>query len=100
MNKLEMVQAISTELKEKELKITHAEIKAVLEATEKVVDNVILSGDKVNVLGVKFDTKERKATEKVLTVGAKAGQKYTVEGAMVPRVKILPSKKKALTVVK
>lgn len=100
MTKLEMVQAISAELKTGEHKLNQEEIRAVLTATEKVVDNAVLAGDNVVVLGVKFASKERKAQEKVMTVGKRAGETYTVAEAMVPTVKLLPSKKEALTKLK
>lgn len=100
MKKLEMVQAISAELKANGHKFNQEEIRAVLDATETVVDNAVLAGDSVVVLGVKFASKERKAQEKVMTVGAKVGQAYTIPEATVPTVKFQPAKKEALTVVK
>ena len=92
-----LVQKVTEDMKLKDMKVTIDITKGFLKSLEKVVDEAILEGDEVSVIGVKFSTKEQEKREGTLVFGSRKGETYTVPAKVVPKVKMLPAKKKALT---
>lgn len=97
MKTVEMVQAVTREMKEQGHKVTQETTKAFIGALEKVVDGVIASDDNVTVMGYKFGSKVQKGREGIITLGSRQGEVYKTEDKIVPSVKVTPSKKAQLT---
>lgn len=97
MKTQEMIQVVTRDMKEKGHKVTKETTRAFVDSLEKTVDEVVLSGDNVTVLGVKHSSKEQKGREGIIGFGAKQGETYKTEDKIVPTVKLTPSKKTQLT---
>ena len=97
MKTLEMVQAVTKDMKEKGHKVTQEITRAFVDSLEKVVDEAVIAGDNVTVLGAKFGSKVQKGREGIITLGARQGESYKTEDKIVPTVKLTPSKKTQLT---
>lgn len=97
MNTLEMVQAVTKNLKGQGHKVNQEIVKATILEVENVVDGAVLAGDDVTVLGVKHSSKDVDGKEGVITIGSRAGETYKTEDRIVPTVKLMPSKKTQLT---
>lgn len=97
MKTQEMVQVVTKDMKEKGYKVTQETTRAFVDSLEKTVDNAVLSGDDITVLGVKHSSKEQKGREGIITLGARQGESFKTEDRIVPTVKLTPSKKAQLT---
>ena len=91
------MQEIVKRAKEQELELSQKVVSKILAITEEVVNDVVLAGDDVTILGVKHATRETKATTRVLTMGARAGEEIEVPAKIVPTVKVTPKRKTELT---
>lgn len=97
MKKAELITEIVEVLKEREVKASQVLVKEVLVALEDTIDAVVLEGEEVTVCGVKFGSKEVDAKEGVINFGEKQGQTWSTPAMIVPTVKLLKSKKDALS---
>ena len=98
MNQKEFIKSIVEIAKEREIELSQAIVKEILEVIETVIDNAILEGKTVKVLGCKFERKI-KENETSGTVKQKDGTEVTWTKAphSYPTVKYLKSKKDELT---
>lgn len=95
MNQKELLKAIVEELAEKGIQITQADVKEVLSTVEEVVDNAILNGQVVKVLGCKFQTVEKPETSGVTKLGGEE-KSWTKPAHLAAKCSYLPTKKKSL----
>ena len=98
MNQKEFIKSIVTLAKEREIELSQAIVKEILEVIETVIDNAVLEGKTVKVFGLKFEQK-MKENETSGTVKQKDGTEVTWTKAphSYPTVKYLKSKKDELT---
>ena len=98
MNKEEFIKTIVEIAKEREIKLSQAIVKELLDIIEVARDNAILEGKTVKFLGCKFERKI-KENETSGTVKQKDGTEVTWTKAphSYPTVKYLKSKKDELT---
>lgn len=97
MKQAEFLSEVANELKNQGHKVTKGLVKAVLDAAENTVDEVILKGDKVTALGVVFNSKEQAGRTGKIMKGERAGQTWVTPKKIVPTVKLKPSKKEVLS---
>ena len=97
MKKLEFIQNVVTIGKENDLKLTQDIANRMLDVVEAAIDDVILSGEHVTVMGMKFDSKVQKGRTGTINIGNRKGETYSTPDRIVPSVKFLGSKKESLS---
>lgn len=97
MKKLEFIQNVVTIGKENDLKLTQDIANRMLDVVEAAIDDVILSGEHVTVMGMKFESKVQKGRTGTINIGNRKGETYSTPDRIVPSVKFLGSKKESLS---
>ena len=97
MKKLEFIQNVVAIGKENDLKLTQDIANRMLDVVEAAIDDVILSGEHVTVMGMKFDSKVQKGRTGTINIGNRKGETYSTPDRIVPSVKFLGSKKESLS---
>lgn len=98
MNQKEFLKAVVSIAKEREIELSQAIVKELLEVIETAIDNAILEGKTVKTLGLKFERKI-KENETSGIVKQKDGTEieWRKNPHSYPSVKYLKSKKDELT---
>lgn len=97
MKKLEFIQNVVALGKENNLKLTQDTANKVLDVVEAAIEDVIVSGEHVTVMGMKFESKVQKGRTGTINIGNRKGEIYTTSDKIVPSVKFIGSKKESLT---
>ena len=97
MKKLEFIQNVVAIGKENDLKLTQDIANRMLDVVEAAIDDVILSGEHVAVMGMKFESKVQKGRTGTINIGNRKGETYSTPDRIVPSVKFLGSKKESLS---
>ena len=97
MNQKEFIKSIVTLAKEREIELSQAIVKELLEAIEASIDNAILEGKTVKALGLKFEQVEKPETSGVTRLGGNE-TKWVKPAHKAAKVSFLPSKKKSLEI--
>ena len=97
MKKLEFIQNVVAIGKENDLKLTQDIANRMLDVVEAAIDDVILSGEHVTVMGMKFESKVQKGRTGTINIGNRKGETYSTPDRIVPSVKFLGSKKESLS---
>ena len=95
MNQKEFIKSIVTEAKEREIELSQAIVKELLEVIEIARDNAILEGKTVKVFGCKYEQVEKPETSGVTKLGGKETT-WTKPAHKAAKVSFLPSKRKSL----
>ena len=95
MNQKDFLKAVVTEAKEREIELSQAIVKELLDVMEVAIDNAILEGKTVKVLGLKFEQVEKPETSGVTKLGGKETA-WTKPAHKAAKVSYLPSKRKSL----
>ena len=95
MNQKDFFKAVVTEAKEREIELSQAIVKEILEVIETVIDNAVLEGKTVKVLGCKFEQVEKPQTSGITRLGGKETH-WTKPAHKAAKVSYLPSKRKSL----
>lgn len=95
MNQKELLKTIVEELAEKGIQITQADVKEVLSTVEEVIDNAILNGQVVKVLGVKFEQVKKESSSGITKLGGEE-KSWSKPARLAAKVSYLPTKKKSL----
>ena len=95
MNKKEFIKSIVTLAKEREIELSQAIVKELLEVVEASIDNAILEGKTVKVFGLKFEQVEKTETSGTTKLGGKETH-WTKPAHKAAKVSYLPSKRKSL----
>ena len=95
MNQKDFLKAVVTEAKEREIELSQAIVKEMLEVIETVIDNAVLEGKTVKVLGCKFEQVEKPQTSGITRLGGKETH-WTKPAHKAAKVSYLPSKRKSL----
>ena len=95
MNQKEFIKSIVTLAKEREIELSQAIVKELLEVIETSIDNAILEGKTVKVLGLKFKQIEKPQTSGVTRLGGNETA-WTKPAHKAAKVSYLPSKRKSL----
>ena len=95
MNQKEFLKAIVAEAKEREIELSQAIVKELLEVIETSIDNAILEGKTVKALGLKFEQVEKPETSGVTRLGGNETA-WTKPAHKAAKVSYLPSKRKSL----
>lgn len=95
MNQKEFIKSIVAIAKEREIELSQAIVKELLEVIETAIDNAILEGKTVKTLGLKFEQVTKEAKSGVTQLGGTTTEwhKPTHKSA---KVSYLPSKRKSL----
>ena len=97
MNQKEFIKSIVTLAKEREIELSQAIVKELLEVIETSIDNAILEGKTVKFLGCKFEHIEKPQTSGTTQLGGKE-TKWVKPAHKAAKVSFLPSKKKSLEI--
>lgn len=97
MKKLEFIQNVVALGKENNLKLTQDTANKVLDVVEAAIEDVIVSGEHVTVMGMKFESKVQKGRTGTINIGNRKGETYSTPDRIVPSVKFLGSKKESLS---
>ena len=97
MKKLEFIQNVVALGKENNLKLTQDTANKMLDIVEAAIDDVIVSGEHVTVMGMKFESKVQKGRTGTINIGNRKGETYATSDKIVPSVKFIGSKKESLT---
>ena len=95
MNQKEFIKSIVTLAKEREIELSQAIVKELLEVIETSIDNAILEGKTVKALGLKFEQVEKPETSGVARLGGTETH-WTKPAHKAAKVSYLPSKRKSL----
>ena len=95
MNQKDFLKAVVTEAKEREIELSQAIVKELLEVIEASIDNAVLEGKTVKVLGCKFEQVEKPQTSGVTKLGGTETH-WTKPAHKAAKVSYLPSKRKSL----
>ena len=95
MNQKEFIKSIVTLAKEREIELSQAIVKELLEVIETSIDNAILEGKTVKALGLKFEQVEKPQTSGVTRLGGNETA-WTKPAHKAAKVSYLPSKRKSL----
>ena len=95
MNQKEFLKAIVAEAKKREIELSQAIVKELLEVIETSIDNAILEGKTVKALGLKFEQVEKPETSGVTRLGGNETT-WTKPAHKAAKVSYLPSKRKSL----
>ena len=95
MNQKEFIKSIVAIAKEREIELSQAIVKELLEVIETSIDNAILEGKTVKALGLKFEQVEKPETSGVTRLGG-AETHWTKPAHKAAKVSYLPSKRKSL----
>ena len=95
MNQKDFLKAVVTEAKEREIELSQAIVKEMLEVIETVIDNAVLEGKTVKVLGCKFEQVEKPQTSGITRLGGKETH-WTKPAHKAAKVSYLPAKRKSL----
>ena len=95
MNQKEFIKSIVTLAKEREIELSQAIVKELLEVIETSIDNAILEGKTVKTLGLKFEQVEKPQTSGVTRLGG-TETSWTKPAHKAAKVSYLPSKRKSL----
>ena len=95
MNQKDFLKAVVTEAKEREIELSQAIVKEILEVIETVIDNAVLEGKTVKVLGCKFEQVEKPQTSGITRLGGKETH-WTKPAHKAAKVSYLPAKRKSL----
>ena len=96
MNQKEFIKLVVDMATKREIKISQAVVKELLEVIEESLDLAILDGKTVKAFGCKFETVEKAPTSGVTRLGGKETA-WSKPGRIVPSVKYLKKKKDELT---
>lgn len=96
IKKNDFIKSIVSEAEARDIKISQAVVKELLNVIETCLDNVMDQNEDVTIFGCKFGTKTQSARKGTSTMGGEAKEWFTPE-MQVPYVKILKSKKQALS---
>lgn len=96
MNQKEFIKLVVDMATKREIKISQAVVKELLEVIEESLDLVILDGKTVKVFGCKFESVEKAPASGVTRLGGKETA-WSKPGRIVPSVKYLKKKKDELT---
>ncbi len=95
MNQKEFIKSVADLASEREIKISQAVVKELLEVIEDSIDNVVLAGDTVKIMGLKFEQVEKKATSGMTVLGGEE-KVWTKPAHKAAKVAYLPAKRKSL----
>ena len=95
MNQKEFIKSIVEIAKEREIELSQVIVKEILEVIETVIDNAILEGKTVKVLGCKHEQVEKPQTSGITRLGGKETH-WTKPAHKAAKVSYLPSKRKSL----
>lgn len=95
MNQKEFIKSIVAIAKEREIELSQAIVKELLEVIEIAIDNAILEGKTVKTLGLKFEQVTKEAKSGVTQLGGTTTEWYKPAHKSA-KVSYLPSKKKSL----
>ena len=96
MNQKEFIKLVVDMATKREIKISQAVVKELLEVIEESLDLAILDGKTVKAFGCKFETVEKAPASGVTRLGGQE-KPWSKPGRIVPSVKYLKSKKDELT---
>lgn len=96
MNQKEFIKLVVDMAAKREIKISQAVVKELLEVIEESLDLAILDGKTVKVFGCKFESVEKAPASGVTRLGGKETA-WSKPGRIVPSVKYLKKKKDELT---
>ena len=97
MNQKEFIKSIVEIAKEREIELSQAIVKEILDLLEVARDNAILEGKTVKFLGCKFEHIEKPQTSGTTQLGGKE-TKWVKPAHKAAKVSFLPSKKKSLEI--
>ena len=97
MNQKEFIKSIVEIAKEREIELSQAIVKELLDVIEVARDNAILEGKTVKFLGCKFEHIEKPQTSGTTQLGGKE-TKWVKPAHKAAKVSFLPSKKKSLEI--
>ena len=95
MNQKEFIKLIVDMAAKREIKISQAVVKELLEAIEESLDLAILDGKVVKAFGCKFMQVEKAETSGITKLGGQE-TRWTKPAHKAAKVSFLPSKKKSL----
>ena len=95
MNQKEFIKSIVAIAKEREIELSQAIVKELLEVIETSIDNAILEGKTVMSLGLKFEQIEKPQTSGVTRLGGTETH-WTKPAHKAAKASYLPSKRKSL----
>lgn len=95
MNQKEFLKAVVSIAKEREIELSQAIVKELLEVIETAIDNAILEGKVVKVFGCKFEQIGKPETSGITRLGGKETH-WTKPAHKAAKVSFLPSKRKSL----
>ena len=95
MNQKEFIKSITEIAEQREIKVSQAVVKELLEVVETAIDNAILEGKTVKTLGLKFEQVEKAETSGTTKLG-KVEKAWTKPAHKAAKVSYLPSKRKEL----
>ena len=95
MNQKEFIKSIVAIAKEREIELSQAIVKELLEVIETSIDNAILEGKTVKTLGCKFEQVEKPQTSGVTRLGGNETA-WTKPAHKAAKVSYLPSKRKII----
>ena len=79
MKKLEFIQNVVALGKENNLKLTQDTANKVLDVVEAAIEDVIVSGEHVTVMGMKFESKVQKGRTGTINIGNRKGETYATK---------------------
>ena len=95
MNQKEFIKSIVVLAKEREIELSQAIVKELLEVVETSIDNAVLEGKTVKAFGLKFEQVEKTETSGTTKLGGKE-TRWTKPAHKAAKVSYLPSKRKSL----
>ena len=95
MNQKEFIKSIVTLAKEREIELSQAIVKELLEVIETSIDNAILDGKVVKAFGCKFMQVEKAETSGITKLGGQE-TRWVKPAHKSAKVSYLPSKRKSL----
>lgn len=95
MNQKEFIKSIVDLAAEREIKVSQNVVKELLDVIETTIDNAILEGNTVKIMGLKFEQIEKIATSGTTKLGGEE-KAWTKPAHKAAKVSYLPSKRKSL----
>lgn len=95
MNQKEFIKSIVAIAKEREIELSQAIVKELLEVIETAIDNAILEGKTVKAFGCKFMQVEKAETSGITKLGGQE-TRWVKPAHKAAKVSFLPSKRKSL----
>ena len=97
MNQKEFIKSIVTLAKEREIELSQAIVKELLEVIETSIDNAILEGKTVKVLGCKFEQIEKPETSGISKLHGKETS-WTKPAHKTVKVSFMKKKRESLEI--